>query len=70
MSPERPAEPGQSLDSRVARGSVTVVNEFTGDVEGVATIMLADDHRIVRSGLRMLLDAEAGARGGRGGGRS
>jgi two-component system response regulator NreC len=36
------------------------MNESTGDVEGVATIMLADDHPVVRSGLRMLLEAEAG----------
>jgi two-component system response regulator NreC len=28
--------------------------------EGVAKVVIADDHRVVRSGLRLLLDAEAG----------
>jgi two-component system, NarL family, response regulator NreC len=39
---------------------VAAVNEFTGNVDGVATIILADDHPIVRSAVRRLLNAEAG----------
>jgi len=36
------------------------MHEQTRDTTGATTIVLADDHTIVRSGLRMLLDAEPG----------
>jgi two-component system, NarL family, response regulator NreC len=35
-----------------------VPNQVAGDNGGKTTIVLADDHAVVRSGLRMLLDAE------------
>jgi two-component system response regulator NreC len=38
------------------------MDERTPDATGGMTIVLADDHTIVRSGLRMLLDAEDGLR--------
>jgi two-component system response regulator NreC len=38
------------------------MHERTPDATGGMTIVLADDHAIVRSGLRMLLDAEDGLR--------
>jgi len=48
----------------VARGawrdSVALMSEPTSGTASVITIVLADDHTIVRSGLRVLLDAEDG----------
>ena len=51
--------------SRLAR-RVTLCS--VGEWESI-TIVLADDHAVVRSALRLLLDAEHGPRGGRRGGR-
>ena len=39
---------------------MAAVIERTADVNPAATIVLADDHPVVRSAVRMLLDAEAG----------
>jgi hypothetical protein len=35
-----------------------VINDAEGSGAGPTTIVIADDHSVVRSGLRMLLDAE------------
>ena len=43
-----------------SRACVTTMDELNCDLGAVTTIVLADDHAVVRSGLRMLLDAEAG----------
>lgn len=42
------------------RDSVALMSEPTSGTASVITIVLADDHTIVRSGLRVLLDAEDG----------
>jgi two-component system, NarL family, response regulator NreC len=42
------------------RDSVAIIESRPPTPESAVTIVLADDHTIVRSGLRMLLDAEAG----------
>ncbi len=34
------------------------MTDFGGDISGRVTIVLADDHRVVRAGLRLLLDSE------------
>ena len=45
---------------RVPPGRDAIRNEVGDDATPVATIVLADDHAVVRRGLRMLLDAEDG----------
>jgi two-component system response regulator NreC len=42
------------------RDSVAIIESRPPTPESAVTIVLADDHTIVRSGLRLLLDAEAG----------
>ena len=51
----------QSDDTRGGRGNLTVMDAaraHSGAGPAVTTIVLADDHTVVRSALRMLLDAE------------
>jgi two-component system, NarL family, response regulator NreC len=43
-----------------SRCRVTTTDELNCDLGAITTIVLADDHAVVRSALRMLLDAEAG----------
>jgi DNA-binding NarL/FixJ family response regulator len=42
------------------RACVTTIDELNCDLGAATTIVLADDHAVVRSALRMLLDAKAG----------
>ena len=44
----------------VRGGNVVAVIERTAEVSPAATIVLADDHRLVRSAVRKLLEAEVG----------
>lgn len=43
-----------------AEMTVDEVTDASADANGKVTIVIADDHTVVRSGLRMLLDAEPG----------
>jgi hypothetical protein len=53
----RPEAPDRRIDS-LSDG--TLSEQVTSDPAGALTIVLADDHAVVRSGLRLLLDAEDG----------
>ena len=50
------------MDDRPSTSSTAPARVSSGAVAGEITIVLADDHAVVRSGLRMLLEAEAGLR--------
>src|SRR6187549_2085080 len=60
----RPQRDGR-LDSAIAEGArrrvrLREVNDRPSDESSTIRIVIADDHAVVRSGLRMLLDSESG----------
>jgi two-component system response regulator NreC len=50
----------QANGKSAASSLSTVEKEKRADAEGAVTIVIADDHGVVRAGLRLLLDAESG----------
>jgi two-component system response regulator NreC len=54
------SQPSRLRSAACGRDSVPIIGPQPPTPETAVTIVLADDHTIVRSGLRLLLDAEAG----------